>query len=82
MSTFVDVHRISRDLYQRIWIIEHVSARLKDVPIYTAHTIAMFMTVNGSKIKRAMNISIQVGEVYKSTKGKKSVTLGVSLQSI
>jgi hypothetical protein len=62
--------------------MEHISARPKDVPICAAHKIATFMTMNGGKIKMAMNISIQVGEVDKPTKGKKSVMLSVSLQSI
>ncbi len=82
MSTCVNMHRISRDFNQRNQIMEHASARPKDVPIRAAHMIATFTTVNGGKIKRAMNTSIQVGEMDKSMKGKKSVMLNVSLQSI
>ncbi len=62
--------------------MEHVCARPKGVPICAAHTIATFMTVNGGKIKRAINISIQVGEVERPIKRKKSVMLSISLQRI
>jgi hypothetical protein len=62
--------------------MEHVSAGPKDVPICAAHMIATFMTVNGGKIEKAMNISIRVGEVNKPTKEKKSVMRSLSLQGI
>ncbi len=44
--------------------------------------VCKFMTLNGGKIERAMNISIRVGEVDKPTKGKKSVMLSISLRSM
>jgi hypothetical protein len=55
--------------------MEHVSARPKDVLIHAAHTIATVTPMNSGKIKKAMNISIRVGE-------EESVMLSVSLQSI
>jgi hypothetical protein len=73
VSSAIKMNRISRDIETRNGVAEHGRVPLENVPVYLIDAITGFATANGSKIKRPVNVGIEVCEVHPFAKRNKLV---------
>ncbi len=64
VSSAIKMSRVSRDIETRDGVAEHGRVPLENVPVYLIDTITGFATSNGSKIKRPVNVGVEVCEVH------------------
>jgi hypothetical protein len=45
------------------WVLKHRLLKMKDIQVCLSNTVVGFATTNGSKIKRPMNIHVQMTNI-------------------
>ncbi len=63
-------------------ITDHQGLCHQRIPSFLAHAIPSFTSVNGRKIKWAVDKSVGMGEIDPATNGKQMVTCGTFLRRI
>ncbi len=54
----------------------------QDVPFILGYAVACFAAVNGSKLKRTVNVCVEMGNVEPFPIGQEVVALGIGIQRV
>jgi hypothetical protein len=77
MGTMINMYRISRNVGFGYLVLEHGNVPLKDVSVFLRDTITRLAAVNRGKLKRTLNVCIQVGDVKPFLKRQKDMASSI-----
>ncbi len=82
MNATAHMNGIRWEIKMKYWIAEHRGLCRQRIPSFLTHAILGFTSINNRKIKRAVNISVDMGEIHPAMNGKQMVTCDTFLGCI